>query len=77
MLQEIVVDWNNYMLEVCCWKVKQNAIIIGELGLTVKIDESMFTCQKNWIFGGISHEIKEYFLVCLPKETATTLMLII
>jgi hypothetical protein len=42
------VDWNdNYMREVCAAALLRNPSLIGGAGLTVEIDESLFSKSKN------------------------------
>jgi hypothetical protein len=47
MGQNAVVDWSNYLREVCVWKLKNNYEEIGGPSLIVKIDESLFVRRKN------------------------------
>ena len=42
-----VVDWNSYLRDVCAWKLEQNLESIGGPGMTVEIDESLFSKRKN------------------------------
>lgn len=80
------VDWCNYLREVCAWTLLNNPIKIGGPGLTVEIDESLFSRRKShagrvlpcqWVFGGICRETGECFLYAVPNRSATTLMKVI
>ncbi|XP_046663933.1 uncharacterized protein LOC124356778 isoform X2 [Homalodisca vitripennis] len=81
-----IVDWNNYLREVCAAKLLANPLVIGGPGLTVEIDESVFAKRKynvgrvpkkQWIFGGICHETKDCFLFAVEDRSAASLMPII
>lgn len=82
-----VVDYNNYLREVCAWTLIQNPVIpIGGPGMVVEIDESMFSRRKNnvgrvlaaqWVFGGICRQTSECFLYAVSDRSANTLLPII
>jgi len=47
MGQNAVVDWSNYLLEVCIWKLENNQNKeIGGPDLIVEIDESLLCAEK-------------------------------
>ena len=81
-----VVDFNNYMREVCAATLLANRPQIGGYGTTVEIDESLFSKRKNnrgraryqqWVFGGICRETSESFLYSVPDRSEATLLPII
>ncbi|XP_077287989.1 uncharacterized protein LOC143912575 [Arctopsyche grandis] len=81
MSQSTVVDWNNYLREVCVWRVEQAFTEIGGEGMVVEIDESQFvrrgTLPRQWIFAGLCRETKECFVVKVPDCSIETLVPII
>lgn len=42
-----VVDWNNYLREVCVWRIESSNNQVGGPNLIVEIDESLFVRRKN------------------------------
>ena len=80
------VDWSMYMREVCASYMLKHQGQIGGVGLTVEIDEALFTKRKNhsgrvlpeqWVFGGICRETRECFMVAVPNRTAKTLLTVV
>lgn len=86
MSQPTVDDYNNYLREVCVWKLEQSNKRIGGPNLHVEVDESLFTRRKygvgrclpqQWVFGGICRETNECFIVPVIDRSANTLIPII
>lgn len=78
-----VVDWKNFLREVCAASLLGNPIKIGGPNTTVEIDESLFSKSKynrgvpypqQWVFGGICRETRECFLYAVPNRTAPVLL---
>ena len=82
------VDWNNYLREVCVAAVeKQSVQKIGGKNMSVEVNLSMFSRQKNhaeffkspqqWIFGGICRETNDCFLVQVPDRSLKTIISVV
>jgi len=78
-----VIDWNNYLREVCAHTLLINPVVIGGPNTTVEI---LFSRRKNhmgcvlpqqWVFGGICRESGESFMFTVPGRSAPTLLTII
>jgi transposase-like protein len=86
MSHNAIVDWNNYLREVCANSLLENPTTIGGVNDFVEIDESLFVRRKHnkgrqvseqWVFGGISRNTNECFLIAVPNRAAATLVPII
>ena len=81
------VDWRNYLRDICAEHLIRNPTVIGGVGITVQIDESVFVRRKanvgrmpvpqQWVFGGVDCASKEGFLVTVPRRDAATLLAVL
>ena len=78
-----VVDFSNYLREVCAEEILKNSQKIDGQGQIVEVDESLFTRRKNrvgrilpstWVVGGICRETKKVFMTVVPDRSAPTLL---
>ncbi|CAF3713841.1 unnamed protein product [Rotaria socialis] len=81
-----IVDWKNFMRDLCVEYFIQHPTIIGDIGHIVEIDESAWTKRKyhrgrqidnQWVFGGIDRVTRECFAVLVDRRDAATLIPII
>ena len=81
-----VVNFNNYLREICASDLLANPLRIGGPGMNVEIDESQFSKRKNnqgrhfppqWVFGGICRETGDSFLYAVDNRSAANLIPII
>ncbi|KAG8225075.1 hypothetical protein J437_LFUL000054 [Ladona fulva] len=84
--RKAVVDWNNYLREVCSLKLLHSSKKIGGDNTTVEIYESLFNPRKynlgktqsqQWVIGGICRETKEVFLHLIPDRKKETVLPIV
>lgn len=81
-----VVDWSNYLREMCHSYIYNNTQPLGGVGKTVEIDEAKIDHKKdnkgriietNWVFGGVERESKKAFIFPVEKCDKETLLPII
>ncbi|XP_057292022.1 uncharacterized protein LOC130614603 [Hydractinia symbiolongicarpus] len=81
-----IVDWANFLREICDEIVIKRSKPIGGKGVKVQIDESKFGKQKyhrghkvegQWVFGGIESESRKNFMIPVEKRDRNTLIPII
>ena len=82
------VQWYQYFRDICSWKLLQEPIVLGGIGKTVEIDESVMVKakynrgrqlhqQQRWVFGGYERESKQGFVRLVDDRSAATLIPII
>ena len=73
-----------YIRDICSWDLVNHPRMIGGIGHTVAIDESVVARRKpgnaqgrpvreQWVFGGVDIATKEFFMVLVPRRDAATL----
>ena len=81
-----IVDWKNFIRDLCVEYFIRHPVIIGGEGHVVEIDESTWTKRKynrgrqvgtQWVFGGIDRDTRECFVVPVDRRDAATLLPII
>ena len=82
MGKNTIIDFNNYIREICASDLINNPVTIGGPGCTVEIDETMYSRRKynrgriypeQWVFGGICRETGKCFLYAVQNRTRETL----
>lgn len=79
-----VVDWLNFLREICSWKLLQLNVRIGGLGKIVQIDESLIYkakynlghalfARQKWVIGFYDVERKVGFVRLLEDRSADSL----
>jgi len=83
-----IIQWNQFIRDLCSWDLLHRPIEIGGPGLTVQIDESQVAKRKyhrgryvpgseRWVFGGVCPQTGEGFLELVPNRRAETLLQVI
>ena len=84
---ETICDYKRYCRDICFQVLQVNCYSqLGGPGLHVEIDKSKFGRTKyirgrvlkgQWVFGGICHEMREFFVTTVDKCDKKTLLPII
>ena len=78
-----VVDWKNFMRDICVEEIIQDAEPLGGLGIIVEIGESKFGKRKynrgrlvvgHWVFGKVERDTGRMVMLCVPDRSAATLI---
>ena len=86
MSNSTIVDWKQFLRDICAEHFMKNPVQLGGPGITVEIDESVFTRRKynrgrmvreQWVFGGIDVTAKKGFLIPVGRRDAATLLPIV
>ncbi|KAL7634469.1 UNVERIFIED_CONTAM: hypothetical protein RMT77_014846 [Armadillidium vulgare] len=78
-----ILDWSNYLREVCLHFIKNNLEVLGGIGKTVEIAECEIGHKNyrhnedNFIFGGFERESEKIFIIPVPTGSHETLLPII
>ena len=84
--EHTIVDWFNFLRDVCAQYFIDHPTTIGGPGSIVEIDESKFGRRKynrgryvdgHWVFGGIERGTGDCFMVEVADRSASTLLPII
>ncbi|CAF3729211.1 unnamed protein product [Rotaria socialis] len=84
--ESTIVDWKNFMRDICATYFLLHPPTIGGVGHIVEIDESSWTKRKynvgrvvnnQWVFGGTDRITHECFAVLVDRRDAATLLPII
>lgn len=78
-----VLQWFQYLRDMCSRDLLQNPRILGGAGQTVAIDESLVARRKpgnaqgrpiagQWVFGGVDLQTKDFFMQLVPRRDAAT-----
>ena len=81
-----IVDWKNFMRDLCGEYFTRHPAKIGGVGHVVEIGESAWTKRKynrgrrvlnKWVFGGIARDTRECFAVVVDRRDAASLLPIV
>ena len=81
-----MVQWYNFIFNICCQYLLDHPVIMGRPSCTVEIDESKFMHRKyhhghyhegHWVLGMVEHETNVCMMVAVPDCITATLLPII
>ncbi|XP_019862099.1 PREDICTED: uncharacterized protein LOC109590640 [Amphimedon queenslandica] len=84
--EHTIVDWFNFLRDICADYFLSNPTVIGGPGSVIEIDKSKFGKRKynrgryvdgHWVFGGIERGTSNCFMVAVADRSAATLLPII
>ena len=84
--ESTIVDWENFVRDICRENFLRHPVAIGGVGHVVEIDESAWTKRKynrgcvastRWVFEGADRDTGKCFAALVERHDATTLLPII
>lgn len=81
-----MVDWQNFIRDICCQYLLDHPVMLGGPGRTVEIDESKFMHRKyhrgryhegHWVLGMVERDTNTCMMVAVEDRSAATLLPII
>jgi transposase-like protein len=78
-----IIDWYNFLRNVCTEYLKRNPFSIGGPGRVVELDETVVSRRKyhvgrlvkeRWLFGGYDRTTKMSFLILVDNRSSNTLL---
>ena len=81
-----MIDWQNFIRDVCCQYLLDHPVMMGGPGRTVEVDESKFMHRKyhrgryregHWVLGMVERDTNVCMMVAVEDRDAATLLPII